>query len=80
GALLYFFKKRGGIPAITAIAHSWGQTMSIHPHVHMLVTGGCLSPDRKEWFRIGNQQFRMNITFPPFYYYFRNLGKLRHIV
>ena len=54
GALLYFFKKRGGIPAITSIAHSWGQTMSIHPHVHMLVTGGCLSFDKKEWIRIGN--------------------------
>ena len=54
GALLYFFKERGGIPAITSIAHSWGQTMSIHPHVHMLVTGGCLSFDKKEWIRIGN--------------------------
>ena len=54
GALLYFFKKRGGIPAITAIAHSWGQTMCVHPHVHMLVTGGCLSFDKKEWIRIGN--------------------------
>lgn len=28
--------------------------MSIHPHVHMLVTGGCLSFDKKEWIRIGN--------------------------
>ena len=54
GALLYFFKERGGIPAITSIAHSWGQTMSIHPHVHMLVTGGCLSFNKKEWIRIGN--------------------------
>ena len=53
-ALLCFFKKRGGIPAITAIAHSWGQTMCVHPHVHMLVTGGCLSFDKKEWIRIGN--------------------------
>ena len=54
GALMHFFKRRGGVPAITSIAHSWGQAMTVHPHVHMLVTGGCLSPDRKEWFRIGN--------------------------
>ena len=54
GALMHFFKKRGGVPAITAIAHSWGQAMTVHPHVHMLVTGGCLSPDRKQWFTIGS--------------------------
>ena len=54
GALMHFFKQIGGVPAITSIAHSWGQTMSVHPHVHMLVTGGCLSPDKKEWFSIGN--------------------------
>jgi len=54
GALLHFFKKTGGVPAITAVAHSWGQTMSVHPHVHMLVTGGCLSFDEKEWISIGN--------------------------
>jgi hypothetical protein len=52
--LLVFFKKRGGVPAITAIAHSWGQTMCVHPHVHMLVTGGCLSFDEKRWINIGN--------------------------
>jgi len=54
GALLHFFKKLGGVPAITSIAHSWGQNMCIHPHVHMLVTGGCLSFDRSEWIRTGN--------------------------
>ena len=52
--LLYFFKQKGGVPAITAIAHSWGQTMCVHPHVHMLVTGGCLSFDRKKWIKISN--------------------------
>jgi len=54
GSLMYFFKKAGGVPAIISIAHSWGQILSIHPHIHMLVTGGCLSPDRKKWIRIGN--------------------------
>ena len=54
GALLCFFKKTGGVPAITSIAHSWGQTMCVHPHVHMLVTGGCLLFDRKNWITIGN--------------------------
>ena len=51
GTILRFFKKLGGVPGITAVAHSWGQNMCIHPHVHMLVTGGCLSFDMKQWKR-----------------------------
>ena len=29
--------------------HSWGQAMQHHPHVHCIVPGGGLSPDRTRW-------------------------------
>ena len=48
--LLHFFKSRyGGEPGLISVLHTWGQTMSRHPHVHFLVTGGCLSLDRSRW-------------------------------
>ena len=33
----------GGTPGVVAVMHTWGQTLELHPHVHMLVTGGGLS-------------------------------------
>jgi hypothetical protein len=31
---------------ITAVLHTWGSAMTHHPHVHMIVPGGGISPDR----------------------------------
>lgn len=39
----------GGTIGITAILHTWSQTLTEHVHVHCLVTGGALSPDRTHW-------------------------------
>ena len=48
--LLHFFKDRyGSQPGLISVLHTWGQTMSRHPHVHFLVTGGGLSLDRNRW-------------------------------
>jgi hypothetical protein len=41
----------GGTIGVTAILHTWGQTLTQHLHVHCLVTGGALSPDRTRWIR-----------------------------
>ena len=30
---------------ITAVLHSWGSAMTYHPHIHMIVPGGGLTPD-----------------------------------
>jgi hypothetical protein len=30
---------------ITAVLHTWGSALTHHPHVHMIVPGGGLSPD-----------------------------------
>ena len=32
-----------------SILHSWGQNLLFHPHIHCLVTGGGVSPDRPRW-------------------------------
>ena len=42
-------KHLGARIAITAVLHSWGSAMTHHPHVHMIVPGGGLSPDGKAW-------------------------------
>ena len=34
---------------MTMVLHTWGQTMTYHPHVHVIVPGGGLSPDGKTW-------------------------------
>ena len=39
----------GGTIGITAILHTWGQNLSAHLHLHCLVTGGALAPDRSRW-------------------------------
>jgi hypothetical protein len=31
------------------ILHTWGQNLSLHPHVHCVVPGGGLSPDGSRW-------------------------------
>ena len=41
----------GGTIGITAILHTWGQTLTQHLHLHCLVTGGALSTDRTRWIR-----------------------------
>ena len=41
----------GGTIGITAILHTWSQTLSQHLHVHCLVTGGALTRDRTRWIR-----------------------------
>ena len=34
---------------ITAVLHTWGSAMTHHPHVHMIVPGGGITPDGSRW-------------------------------
>lgn len=48
--LLEFAERHlGGEPGITAVLHTWGQTLVEHPHLHCLVTGGALAKDESRW-------------------------------
>jgi Putative transposase len=42
-------KHLGARIGLTAVLHSWGSALTHHPHVHMIVPGGGLSPDGQRW-------------------------------
>ncbi|MER8524914.1 IS91 family transposase [Mesorhizobium sp. M0814] len=42
-------KHLGARIGITAVLHTWGSAMTHHPHVHMIVPGGGISPDGSQW-------------------------------
>ena len=37
----------GGKTGMTAVLHTWGQQLSLHPHLHCIVPGGGLNPQGK---------------------------------
>jgi hypothetical protein len=39
----------GARTGLLAVLHTWGQALQFHPHVHCVVPGGGLSPDRTGW-------------------------------
>ena len=42
-------KHLGARIGLTAVLHTWGSALTHHPHVHMIVPGGGLSPDGSRW-------------------------------
>jgi hypothetical protein len=42
-------KHLGAELGVTAILHTWGQSLTQHVHLHCVVTGGGLSPDGQRW-------------------------------
>jgi hypothetical protein len=42
-------KHLGARVGATAVLHSWGSAMTHHPHIHMIVPGGGISPDNSRW-------------------------------
>ena len=42
-------KHLGAKIGVISVLHTWGSAMTHHPHVHMIVPGGGLSPDGKRW-------------------------------
>jgi hypothetical protein len=42
-------KQLGARVGLTAVLHTWGSAMIHHPHVHMIVPGGGISQDGKQW-------------------------------
>jgi hypothetical protein len=39
----------GGAIGVLCVLHTWTRAMAFHPHVHLLVPAGGLSPDRARW-------------------------------
>jgi len=42
-------KRMGARVGITSVLHTWGSALTHHPHIHMIVPGGGLSPDGTRW-------------------------------
>ena len=42
-------KHLGARIGMTSVLHTWGSAMTHHPHVHVIVPGGGLSPDGSRW-------------------------------
>ena len=49
-------KYLGASLGLTAVLHTWGQTLSYHPHVHFIVPGGGLCPDSGV-FKVSRKRF-----------------------
>jgi Putative transposase/Transposase zinc-binding domain len=44
-------KRLGAAIGFFAVLHTWGQTLTHHPHIHCVIPGGGLAPDRRSWVR-----------------------------
>src|ERR1700747_902570 len=42
-------KHLGARIGLTAVLHTWGSALTHHPHAHIIVPGGGLSPDGRHW-------------------------------
>ena len=57
GALLQFARDYERLKAqvgFTAVLHSWDQALNLHPHLHLVVTGGGLSATGDRWIAARN--------------------------
>jgi hypothetical protein len=42
-------KHLGARIGLTAVLHTWGSALTHHPHAHIIIPGGGISPDGKHW-------------------------------
>ena len=49
----------GGTLGIPAVLHTWSRTLEYHPHAHLLVTAGGLTPDGAAWVTPAHPRFLM---------------------
>jgi hypothetical protein len=55
-------EKLGCELGITAVLHTWGQTLGQHVHIHCIVTGGGLALDQSRWVRPANKRYLFDIV------------------
>jgi Putative transposase/Transposase zinc-binding domain len=39
----------GALPGMLSVLHTWNGQLGYHPHVHLLITGGGVTPDGQHW-------------------------------
>jgi hypothetical protein len=50
-------KQLGARIGLTAVRHTWGSALTHHPHAHIIVPGGGISPDGQRWVSCRNGFF-----------------------
>jgi hypothetical protein len=58
-------KHLGAEIGFLAVLHTWGQNLMHHPHVHCVVSGGGLAPDRSRWVHCKRSRQRKKLFFAP---------------
>lgn len=53
-------KLRARLGCLTVL-HTWGQNLSLHPHVHCVVPGGGFTPDRTGWVTLRNPSYLLPV-------------------
>lgn len=53
--------KLGAQLGCLALLHTWGQNLSLHPHVHCIVPGGGFSVDGKRWVSVRNPSYLLPV-------------------
>lgn len=51
----------GATPTLLAVLHTWTRAMLYHPHVHLLVSAGGLTPDGRRWVPTRNPAFLLPV-------------------
>jgi hypothetical protein len=60
-SLLGQFKlEHGAIPSVVSTLHTWGSTLTLHPHIHCIVSSGGLSVDGTHWV-YGNDKYLVDV-------------------
>ena len=54
-------KHLGAHIGITAVLHTWGSAMTLHPHLHMIVSGGGISLDGSRWIACRRPRFLLPV-------------------
>ena len=60
-----------------AVLHTWGQTLTLHPHVHCVIPAGGFSPDGRRWLRARRKNFFLPVRVLSRYFRRRFLDRLR---
>ena len=55
-------KHLGAKIGISSVLHTWGSAMTHHPHVHMIVPGGGLSPNGERWIGCRRRDFFVHVN------------------
>ena len=55
-----FRRKYQADPGMIAVLHTWGQNLSLHPHIHMVIPGGGLADGDSRWVHT-DEKFFLNV-------------------